>query len=159
MAEILVYLHRDGRQQGPYTLPQLKLMTLTPDTPVWYEGLADWMPASQAPLTAGLFNAAEPIPPTPGATFGMAQRGNGIKPPSYLGWAIASCILCCLPLGIVAIVYAAQVNDKWIRGDYDGAYRASQNAQIWTIAAVVLGIIGSVVISVVQPAFWSLAMP
>ncbi len=158
MAEILIYIHRNGQQQGPYTLPQLKMMTLTPDTPVWYEGLTDWMPASQAPLTAGLFNAG-PVPPTPTPTPGMtSQPGNGIKPPSYLGWAIASCILCCLPLGIVAIIYAAQVNDKWIRGDYDGAYRASQNAQIWTIAAVVLGIIGSVVISVVQPAFWGLAM-
>lgn len=156
MAETLIYIHRNGQQQGPYTLPQLTMMTLTPDTPVWYEGLGDWMPASQAPLTAPLFNAAGPVPHMP--TPGMSQRNNGIKPPTYLGWAIASCILCCLPLGIVAIVYAAQVNDKWIRGDYDGAYRASQNAQIWTIAAVVIGIIGSVVITLVQPAFWSLAM-
>lgn len=124
MAETLIYIHRNGQQQGPYTLPQLTMMTLTPDTPVWYEGLADWMPASQAPLTAPLFNAAGPVPHMP--TPGMSQRNNGIKPPTYLGWAIASCILCCLPLGIVAIVYAAQVNDKWIRGDYDGAYRASQ---------------------------------
>lgn len=154
MAEILIYIHRNGQQQGPYTLPQLRMMTLTPDTPVWYEGLADWMPASQAAVTAPLFNAGDPVTPTPG----MTQCGNGVKPPSYLGWAIASCILCCLPLGIVAIIYAAQVNDKWIRGDYDGAYRASQNAQIWTIAAIVLGVIGSVVISMVQPAFWGLAL-
>lgn len=155
MAEILIYIHRNGQQQGPYTLPQLKMMTLTPDTPVWYEGLADWTPASQAALTASLFNAGSPMPPTP--TPGMSQCNNGVKPPSYLGWAIASCILCCLPLGIVAIVYAAQVNDKWIRGDCEGAYRASQNAQIWTIAAVVLGIISSVAITLIQPAFWGLA--
>ncbi len=155
MAETLIYIHRNGQQQGPYTLPQLKMMTLTPDTPVWYEGLPDWMPASQAALTAPLFSAGGPVPPTPGMT---SRCNNGIKPPSYLGWAIASCILCCLPLGIVAIIFAAQVNDKWIRGDYDGAKRASQNAQIWTIAAVVLGIISSVVITLVQPAFWSLAL-
>ena len=156
MAEILVYIHRNGQQQGPYTLPQLTLMTLTPDTPVWYEGLADWMPASQAPLTATLFNAQDSVPPA--STPGMPQRCNDVKPSTYLGWAIVSCILCCLPLGIVAIIYAAQVNDKWLRGDYDGAYRASQNAQIWTIAAIVLGIISSVVISMVQPALWGLAL-
>ncbi len=156
MAEILVYIHRNGQQQGPYTLPQLTLMTLTPDTPVWYEGLADWMPASQAPLTATLFNAQGSVPPA--STPRMPQRCNDVKPSTYLGWAIVSCILCCLPLGIVAIIYAAQVNDKWLRGDYDGAYRASQNAQIWTIAAIVLGIISSVVISMVQPALWGLAL-
>ncbi len=156
MAEILVYIHRNGQQQGPYTLPQLTLMTLTPDTPVWYEGLADWMPASQAPLTATLFNAQDSVPPA--STPRMPQRCNDVKPSTYLGWAIVSCILCCLPLGIVAIIYAAQVNDKWLRGDYDGAYRASQNAQIWTIAAIVLGIISSVVISMVQPALWGLAL-
>ena len=158
MAEILVYIHRDGQQQGPYTLPQLSLMTLSPDTPVWYEGLSDWMPAGQAPVTAPLFAGdGTHVPPPPGAGTPGANAAAG-KPSSYLGWAVASCILCCLPLGIVAIVFAAQVNDKWLRGDYDGARRASENAQVWTIAAIVLGIVGSAIISALQPAFLSMAL-
>ena len=158
MAEILVYIHRDGQQQGPYTLPQLSLMTLSPDTPVWYEGLPDWMAASQAPVTAPLFaDGGTHVPPPPGAGIPRTNAAGG-KPSSYLGWAVASCILCCLPLGIVAIVFAAQVNDKWLRGDYDGARRASENAQMWTIAAFVLGIVGSAIISALQPAFLPMAL-
>ncbi len=54
-----------------------------------------------------------------------------MPPPNYLVWAILTTVLCCLPPGIVSIVFASQVNSKWAAGDYDGAYRASKNAKIW----------------------------
>jgi hypothetical protein len=52
-------------------------------------------------------------------------------PPNYLLWAILTTIFCCLPFGIVSIIFAAQVNTKWDAGDYDGAMNASRNAKIW----------------------------
>lgn len=52
-------------------------------------------------------------------------------PPNYLAWAIISTVLCCLPFGIVSIVYAAQVNSKWSTGDFAGAQTASKNAKLW----------------------------
>jgi len=52
-------------------------------------------------------------------------------PPNYLVWAILTTIFCCLPFGIVSIVFAAQVNSKWQAGDYDGALNASKNARTW----------------------------
>jgi hypothetical protein len=63
--------------------------------------------------------------------------GNPAGPPpnNYLGWAIASTLLCCLPAGIVAIVFAAQVNGKWMAGDFQGAMTSSRNAKIWTIVS------------------------
>ena len=51
--------------------------------------------------------------------------------PNYLIQAILVTIFCCLPFGIVAIVYAAQVNGKLASGDYDGARTASQAAKKW----------------------------
>ena len=50
-------------------------------------------------------------------------------PPNYLAWAIISTILCCLPFGIVSIIYAAQVNSKWASGDVSGAQQSSKNAK------------------------------
>jgi hypothetical protein len=52
-------------------------------------------------------------------------------PPNYLVWAILTTIFCCLPFGIVSIVFAAQVNTKWIAQDFEGAANASKNAKIW----------------------------
>ena len=62
-------------------------------------------------------------------------------PPTNLVWAIISTVLCCLPAGIVAIVYALKVTNKYREGDIEGAKRASEVGAWWCIAAIVLGII------------------
>lgn len=72
--------------------------------------------------------------------------------PNYLAWAIIATIfslcLCCgipgLITGIIAIVFAAQVNSKLNAGDIEGAMRASKNAKIlcWvTTACAVIGLL------------------
>jgi hypothetical protein len=52
--------------------------------------------------------------------------------PTYLGAAIAVTVLCCLPFGIPAIVYAAQVRPRLESGDRAGALEASRKARRWT---------------------------
>ena len=61
--------------------------------------------------------------------------------PSHLVWAILVTIFCCLPFGIVSIVYAAQVNGMVAAGNIDGARQASQNAKIWAWVAFGVGIV------------------
>lgn len=51
--------------------------------------------------------------------------------PTYLAQAILVTLFCCLPFGIVAIVYASQVNGKLQMGDYAGALESSNNAKTW----------------------------
>lgn len=65
-------------------------------------------------------------------------------PPNNLVWAILSTILCCLPLGIVSIVFAAQVNSKWSAGDYTGAVESSRKAKQWAILSAVVGLLVAV---------------
>lgn len=64
--------------------------------------------------------------------------------PNYLVQAILTTIFCCLPFGIVSIVYAAQVNGKVAAGDRAGALESSRKARMWAWIAfgtgVVLGI-------------------
>ena len=50
---------------------------------------------------------------------------------NYLVPAILVTIFCCVPFGIVSIVFAAQVNGKLEAGDIDGARRASASAKMW----------------------------
>jgi hypothetical protein len=67
---------------------------------------------------------------------------QGSPPPNYLVWAILSTVLCgCgFPLGIVSIVFAAQVNSKWAVGDLAGAQDASTKAKRFAIWAAVVGV-------------------
>jgi len=59
---------------------------------------------------------------------------------NYLVHAILSSLCCCLPGGVVAIVYAAQVNSKLAAGDVPGAMAASRNAKMWVWIAAGAGI-------------------
>ena len=68
------------------------------------------------------------------------------KPPkSYLAQAIIVTILCCLPFGIPAIVYAAQVNGKFAAGDYAGAEESSKKANMWSWIAVGAGLLSGII--------------
>jgi Interferon-induced transmembrane protein len=60
--------------------------------------------------------------------------------PNYLPQAILTTLFCCLPFGVVAIVYAAQVNSKLQAGDYEGAMQASKNARTWCWASFGTGL-------------------
>ena len=64
-------------------------------------------------------------------------------PPTFMVWAIVATICCCLPAGIVAIIFSSKVSTKYFSRDYEGARKASERAQIWIIISIVLGIISN----------------
>ncbi|MBA3806674.1 MAG: CD225/dispanin family protein [Acidobacteria bacterium] len=61
--------------------------------------------------------------------------------PNYLVPAIISTICCCLPAGVVSIIYATQVNSKVAAGDVTGAMDASAKAKTWFIVAIIVGVL------------------
>ena len=65
-------------------------------------------------------------------------------PPNYLVFAILTTIFCCQILGIVSIVFAAQVNSRWNSGDAQGAMDASRNAKLWAWLAFGSGVLVAV---------------
>src|SRR5580658_9811012 len=77
-------------------------------------------------------------PPLPVQRVAMAQAPVDV--PNYLVFAILVTVLCCLPAGIPAIVYAAQVNSKLQAGDMAGAQLASKNAKMWCLIALGVGL-------------------
>ena len=68
-------------------------------------------------------------------------RPDFMKPHSGLTLAIISTILCCLPLGIVAILRAVKVNRLWEAGFYRDAERYASSAKRWAIFAIIIGAI------------------
>lgn len=64
---------------------------------------------------------------------------------NYLVQAILCTIFCCLPFGITAIVFAAQVNTKIAAGDIQGAMASSEKAKMWCWISFGTGIVVGII--------------
>ena len=71
------------------------------------------------------------------------SSGAPASVPNYLVPAIIS-LFCCLPLGIVGVIFAAQVNGKVAAGDTAGALESAKKAKMFSFIAIGLGLLGIV---------------
>lgn len=69
-----------------------------------------------------------------------ASGGTSAEIQSHLVGAILVTLFCCLPLGIVSIVYAARVSGLVAAGDMAAAKEASEKASKWMWLAFWLGL-------------------
>lgn len=153
-----IWIHLNGMQQGPYSKEEIAAMNLPSATPVWYEGLAQWIPACQAPALADIFDPGVERQPESTAEPRQQQTvcavGDGVevcaarasapaarRPATFLGWSILLTLCCCTPFSIAAIVTGAITNTRYGRGDYDGARRMSRATEWLVIIAITLGIV------------------
>lgn len=152
------YYAKNGQQSGPVDEAGLRQLIASGQVGgsdlVWKDGMPGWVSASTVPELGG---AASPggIPMAPIAPPGAQplQYGGYVPPrqpagqpvPNYLVQSILVTILCCWPLGIPAIVFAAQVNGKLASGDYAGAVDASNKAKMFSWIAFGLGLLVGVI--------------
>lgn len=61
--------------------------------------------------------------------------------PNYLVGSILLTLCCCMPFGVVALIYATQVNAKLAVGDLAGAQLASNRARLWCWITILMGLI------------------
>lgn len=122
----------DGQTYGPFEVSQLQAMAaegrVNSASMLCAEGGSQWVPASSVVPMAG--------PPTAPAS---APQG-GMPNVSLVGPILAT-LFCCLPLGIVSIVYAANANGKIAQGDLAGAAKAAASSKTWLLVSVVLGLV------------------
>lgn len=140
------FINSEGVQIGPIEKDVMLKVGITKDTLVWREGAPNWVAAEKEPELAEFFAAkatpyGSPVPPVapPSLQYTSQSRPFSDKPSSYMWLSICSTLLCCLPLGIVSIVYASKVDPNWAKGDYDEALANSQNAKNWGLASVIAG--------------------
>ncbi|QIE60075.1 CD225/dispanin family protein [Rasiella rasia] len=66
---------------------------------------------------------------------------HNAPPENNMIWAILTTVMCCMPLGIVAIVKANKVEHLWRQGFHAEAQKAADDAKKWSIwSAVSIGI-------------------
>lgn len=144
---------KHGKQEGPVDTATLqeKLQTgeVAPTDLVWKEGMPEWKPAAEVPeLTVASAAPSPAVPgpggPTPGPVRNVQQPAPAVTSPvpNYLVPAILVTVLCCLPFGIPAIVYAAKVDGLVATGDVAGARHASEQAKKWSWIAGIAGFAG-----------------
>ncbi len=160
-----IWIYLNGMQQGPYDYSQLQQMPIDANTPVWYEGLADWTAAGVAPATAPLFAMQPGQSGWQAQQLGWQQQGwqqqpgwqaqqpdaayqqqakwamPPARPSTYLVWSILLTLLCCTPLSIAAIVTGAITNSRYNSGDYAGAERMSHTTEWLVILSILFGVL------------------
>jgi hypothetical protein len=65
----------------------------------------------------------------------------GNPPDNNLVWAILCTVMCCLPLGIVAIIKSTKVKELWAQGDHAGAQKAADDAKKYSIWGAGIGVL------------------
>ena len=80
------------------------------------------------------------------------------EPDNYLVWAILTTVLCCLPLGIVSIVYSTKVSGLWSQGRYAEAQAASESAKKWAIIAAIVGAVVGVIVVILYVFIFAVAV-
>lgn len=147
MMQIWIYIN--GMQQGPYTVEQLKVMGIGRDTPVWYEGLPDWIKACDSPLLAPLFAANA-------AASGFASQAKvdenaaPERPRTYLVWNIILTVLCCNVFALAGIITGVFASSRYNAGNYRGAKRLAEATEWLLILALVWLVIGGPVMLAVS---------
>lgn len=144
------YYSKNGMQLGPVSQEELSAKAnggeVMPSDLIWKEGMTDWKPLAHVPEFQIAGGLATP-PPIGVGSVPMRQpaphpAGYYQKIPSYLWQSIVAtvlgaltCWLVAMPLGIVAIVFAAKVEGMQRSGDLAGAMSASKSAKGWMIGS------------------------
>jgi hypothetical protein len=160
------YLH-EGRQVGP--IPFSELVKLAENgviqswTQVWSPGMESWKPAGEVEgvvptplgppaevqpsgLGGGEGANAAPLPTVPPRQYATRSRFESLEPVNtHLMKSILATLLCCLPLGIVAIIKSAQARTKVEDGQLEEARRLAREADNWGNWSIILGLAGSVI--------------
>ena len=63
-----------------------------------------------------------------------------VCPKTWLAESILVTILCCLPFGIVGIIYAVKVETLFLSGNYEAAKQSSDTAGKWTKLGFFIGL-------------------
>src|ERR1700739_4496748 len=80
------------------------------------------------------------------------------EPDNYLVWAILCTVLCCLPLGIVSIVYSTKVSGLWVQGRYAEHQSAADSAKKGAIIGAIVGAVVYLIIVIIYVFIFAVAV-
>lgn len=149
------FYSKGGSQNGPISqevlISKISSGEIYQSDMVWREGMSDWLPVSKIPelaVAARPTQTAGPLVPLTGQAPGSpyappATTSSALSAPipNYLWQSIVVTIVCCWPLGIPAIIFAAKVDGLVAKGDTAGALEASKKAKKWCLITLCAGLL------------------
>lgn len=145
------YIDTEGKQKGTFSPQELRQEQVKKDTLVWTQGMEQWKRADEVAELSLLFDTASTMQ-TQYTASAQTSASPTPQTPQLMpkSWMVESILVTILPfmlcssffslLGIIAIVYAAQVESFFNRGDYDASLQASREAGKWTRIALWIAI-------------------
>lgn len=93
----------------------------------------------------GGYNPHQGMQPNPYSQNTFGNQPNQPAPSNYMIWSVLTLLFCCLPFGIIALIYSSKVDGLWSTGRYEEAIQAANNAKKWNIISAVCGIVGTII--------------
>ncbi len=135
------FIDEIGQQRGTFSPKELSLENIKPETLVWTQGMEQWMRADEVSELRFIFDHSV------AKQYIMQQESESAKfekdnsKPMPKTWLVESILVTLLPflfcgsflslLGIIAIVYSAQVETFYNKGDYLASLESSRSAGKW----------------------------
>lgn len=145
------YINAARQQAGPIAINDFSKNNITAETIVWCNGMPDWKRAGDIAELSSYFKAQTPPPYQQTPPLYQSQN-QAATPPieeqcpnNYMVFSILSTLLCCLPAGIVAIIYASKVEKDWVQGNKAEAKKNSEQAKMWCIISLAGGVIAGII--------------
>jgi len=148
------YIDAEGKQKGTFSPDELIHENVKRETLVWTQGMDQWMRAGEVAELNYIFSetvtaqgTAQPYAQYPQPVMSQTPTTQPLMPKT---WLVESILVTILPfilcssflslLGIIGIVYAAQVESFFNRGDYTASAESSRSAEKWTKIAMWIAI-------------------
>ena len=139
-----IFVGKNDKRYGPFPIEKVNESIANGEFSLddlgWYEGLGEWKPLRNIEGIVG----ATVVP----AVVSNPPNNAGVpaeQVPSNLVWAILSTLCCCLPLGIVSIVYASKVAGYIVAGDIEKAKENSKKAAMWAWISFGVSFLGFII--------------
>lgn len=149
MKKYYFFLDKNNITHGPVFVSYFSDNGISSTTKVWFEGLPHWVVADSVPELRryikdnGVESMSEHkyvkdgkykydnvhnVPPN----IDKNSTADSKMPKTWLLESILVTVFCCLPLGIVGIIYASKVSSLWQMKHYAEAIETSDKAKVWT---------------------------
>lgn len=129
------YINQNGVSKGPFTVEELKRFRISTNTLVSNQNGEGWIDAWKvSELKECIDN--QPQANTVNTQQQCTNNHTEPRPKTWLVEAILSTLLCCLPFGVVSIIYSSKVEGYYMQHEYEEARKASKSAKIWFYASL-----------------------
>jgi len=140
------YVEQGGQRIGPISLDAVRQMAasgrISAGDLVWSEGMANWQRADTQPWFTGGGAPPQLAPMSSSEGGGLFKGGEAFvqsEPPSLIGWSVAVLLCCCIPGGVVGLIYGNRSKKEFAQGNYQAAWSTYETGKNWLIWSAVIG--------------------